>query len=199
MPLHTKIAKRIIKEIATKGPRKLREVNEGVTDLVEEARQFLPLTRGGTGFADPGTPVTPLAPLVIPQGPVISGDDVRWKPTPAFKPTAPTFENIIGSDDVTPIEALTEVINNPAIEISPEMIAIINDASLGMNPQGEIVTGVTSMDQFRFRGVPKKKRKVSKYSREFGIQLKKLKKLHPRTKVQDLMKKAHRATKRAMK
>jgi len=47
---------------------------------------------------------------------------------------------------------------------------------------------------------PKKKRKkVSKYSREFGIQLKKLIKKHPRTKVTQLMSQAHRNTKKAMK
>jgi len=46
---------------------------------------------------------------------------------------------------------------------------------------------------------PKKKRKISAYSKRFGIELKKLKKLHPRTKVQNLMKKAHRRTRAAMK
>jgi len=47
---------------------------------------------------------------------------------------------------------------------------------------------------------PKKKRKkVSKYSKEFGIQLKKLIKKHPRTKVTKLMSQAHRATKKSMK
>lgn len=47
---------------------------------------------------------------------------------------------------------------------------------------------------------PKKKRKkVSKYSREFGIQLKKLVKKHPRTKVTQLMSQAHRNTRRALK
>jgi hypothetical protein len=46
---------------------------------------------------------------------------------------------------------------------------------------------------------PKKKRKVSKYQKEFGKQLKKLKKLHPRTKIQNLMKKAHRRTRAALK
>ena len=44
---------------------------------------------------------------------------------------------------------------------------------------------------------PKKKRKVSAYQREFGRQLKKLKKAHPRTPVTKLMKRAHAATKRA--
>jgi len=45
----------------------------------------------------------------------------------------------------------------------------------------------------------KKKKKVSKYSKEFGIQLKKLIKKHPRTKVTKLMSQAHRATKKKMK
>ena len=42
----------------------------------------------------------------------------------------------------------------------------------------------------------KKKRKVSAYQREFGRQLKKLKRAHPRTPVTKLMKRAHSATKR---
>jgi len=45
----------------------------------------------------------------------------------------------------------------------------------------------------------KKRRKVSKYSREFGIQLKKLVKKHPRTKVTQLMSQAHRNTRKSMK
>jgi len=46
---------------------------------------------------------------------------------------------------------------------------------------------------------PKKKRKkVSKYSREFGIQLSKLIKKHPRTKVTELMTKAHAKTRAAL-
>jgi hypothetical protein len=43
------------------------------------------------------------------------------------------------------------------------------------------------------------KRKVSAYQREFGRQLKKLKKKHPRTKISTLMKRAHRATKKVRK
>jgi len=45
----------------------------------------------------------------------------------------------------------------------------------------------------------KKRKKVSKYGKEFGKQLKKLIKKHPRSKVTALMSKAHRATKKAMK
>lgn len=45
---------------------------------------------------------------------------------------------------------------------------------------------------------PKPKRKVSPYSKQFGIELKKLKKKHPRTSVTKLMKRAHTATRKKM-
>jgi len=44
-----------------------------------------------------------------------------------------------------------------------------------------------------------KRRKVSAYQREFGRQLKRLKKKHPRTDISRIMKKAHIATRRARK
>ena len=44
-----------------------------------------------------------------------------------------------------------------------------------------------------------KRRKRSKYQRELGKQLKMLKAKHPRTAITRLMKKAHRATKKALK
>ena len=46
---------------------------------------------------------------------------------------------------------------------------------------------------------PQKKRKRSKYQKELGRQLKMLKVKHPRTPITRLMKKAHRATKKALK
>ncbi len=47
--------------------------------------------------------------------------------------------------------------------------------------------------------IAKRKRKVSGYQREFGRQLKQLKKKHPRTDISRLMKKAHIATRRTRK
>ena len=44
-----------------------------------------------------------------------------------------------------------------------------------------------------------KKRKKSKYGKELGRQLKMLKKKHPRTAITKLMKRAHRATRKALK
>lgn len=45
----------------------------------------------------------------------------------------------------------------------------------------------------------KQTRKVSAYQKKFGINLKKLKKAHPRTSISVLMKKAHRITRRDMR
>lgn len=45
----------------------------------------------------------------------------------------------------------------------------------------------------------KRKRKRSKYQMELSRQLKKLTRAHPRTKVTNLMKRAHRATRKALK
>jgi len=44
-----------------------------------------------------------------------------------------------------------------------------------------------------------KRRKKSKYQKELGRQLKMLKVKHPRTKITALMKRAHRATKKALR
>jgi len=44
----------------------------------------------------------------------------------------------------------------------------------------------------------KKKRKVSRYQKEFGRQMKKLKAAHPRTKVTQLMSRGHSATRKAL-
>jgi len=44
----------------------------------------------------------------------------------------------------------------------------------------------------------KKKRKVSKYQREFGRQMKKLKRAHPKTKIASLMSRGHTATRKAL-
>ena len=45
---------------------------------------------------------------------------------------------------------------------------------------------------------PKKKRRVSRYQKEFGRQMKRLKALHPRTKVTSLMSRGHAATRKAL-
>ena len=60
----------------------------------------------------------------------------------------------------------------------------------------------TSMPKSGDPGMPKtttKRRKRSKYNKELSKQLRMLKVKHPRTAVTKLMKRAHRATKKALK
>jgi hypothetical protein len=71
-------------------------------------------------------------------------------------------------------------------------------ARMGMNG-GSTSPGLMRMDPILQPSSPKKKRRVSKYQREFGRQLKALKRKHPRTPVTRLMKRAHAATRKAMK
>lgn len=111
--------------------------------------------------------------------------------------------------------ALETVVNEDEITLTPEMVEVINNPELRMTRNGEI-TRRTGLDVIRRSGqfsrsnilpnLPvekttsrKKKRKPSKYQREFGRQLKMLIAKHPRTKVTQLMKRAHRATKKALK
>jgi hypothetical protein len=74
-------------------------------------------------------------------------------------------------------------LNSPLILDREERIALLNE------------TGDTA--RRTGRKIRKKvKRKVSPYQKEFGKQLKILKKKHPRTKISKLMRRAHTATKK---
>ena len=77
------------------------------------------------------------------------------------------------------------------VTLTLEEYEALKDMALGNSPMIPIEPEVVAL--------PKKKKKVSKYSREFGIQLKKLIKKHPRSKVTSLMSKAHRATRKSLK
>ena len=102
-------------------------------------------------------------------------------------------------DTMNTRDIIREVVNNPLIEITPEMLPIINDVAILMDSNGDLVENQFA-DQFRRDKVlPRKKRKKSKYQMELGRQLKKLKKKHPRTPITRLMKRAHRLTKKALK
>lgn len=113
------------------------------------------------------------------------------------------------------VPALEQIVNDDSIVLTPEMVEVINDPMIRMTRNGEI-TRRTGRDVIRRSGqfdrsailpnLPtaqtrsrKKTRKTSKYQRELGRQLKRLKKKHPRTRVTNLMKRAHRATKKALK
>ena len=106
-------------------------------------------------------------------------------------------------------DALESIVNDDSITLTPEMVEAINDPEVRMTRRGEI-TRLSGRDVIRRSGqfsrsnlLPnlqsKKKRKVSKYQKEFGQQLKMLKAKHPRTKITRLMKRAHSATRKALK
>lgn len=107
---------------------------------------------------------------------------------------------------------LQEVINDEMITITPEMLPIINDPEIIVDRKGRPArkmrspgrSTIRSSGQFSRANIlpnlpTKKKRKVSKYQKEFGRQLKKLKAKHPRTQIKNLMKRAHSATRKALK
>jgi len=109
--------------------------------------------------------------------------------------------------------ALVAVINDEKITVTPEMLPIINDPDIVVTARGQPARRLSGRDMIRSSGqfsranlIPnlpgartKKKRKVSKYQKEFGRQLKKLKAKHPRTQIKNLMKRAHSATRKALK
>ena len=66
-------------------------------------------------------------------------------------------------------------------------------------PVADLVANSAPVEALDATVKKKAKRKVSKYQREFGKVLKQLKRKHPRTSVQNLMKKAHRETKKRLK
>ena len=115
--------------------------------------------------------------------------------------------------DAINAQRMAAIVNDDDITIDTEMVEIINDQDTKV-VDGEITRRMpTGRDVIRRSGQfrrdlilpslrqnkPKRKRKASKYQKELGKQLKMLKKKHPRTKVINLMKRAHRLTKKALK
>jgi len=119
---------------------------------------------------------------------------------PVIRDIAPTIqqvEELIDAADPDELEN-TEMVDALVAEIKKVEREVKRDA----RPSGrEVIRRSKQFSrQFMIPDIPtKKKRKVSGYQKEFGIQLKKLKKKHPRTPVTRLMKRAHAATRKARK
>ena len=109
--------------------------------------------------------------------------------------------------DMNRNEVIRTMVNDPGIKLTQEMVDIVNDDTMMIADNGQLMTPIgmngrarTALYEFEENGTPmKKKRKVSKYQKLLGQNLKALKKKHPRTKVTALMKKAHRMTRKALK
>ena len=191
--------------------RKIAE--EGVKDL----RKLLPAGRGGTGpkLGDRETGVlgdnpfgrqpaqpAPLDKTVRSPESFAKSDKIKQQ----FASTRRAIRNFELPDlprisvNMNREEVIRELVNDPMIKITEAMLPIINDPSIMINRNGELMEMNQFANQFRRDKLePKQKRKPSKYQTELGKQLKMLKKKHPRTKVTALMKRAHRATKKALR
>ena len=103
-------------------------------------------------------------------------------------------KGILGRDDLGP-EAIRA--GQAAADLYSRLDEIRNPPRETRSPGRKTLHHSSRSLQFGLEPV-RKKRKVSKYQREFGRQLKALKRKHPRTSIGILMKKAHKATKRAL-
>lgn len=135
------------------------------------------------------------------------GRGLKWYTNPFSR-----GEAYDSATDAINAQRMADIVNDDAITIDNEMVEVIND------PKTKVVDGTimpSGRDVIRRsrqfsrqnllpnfptkRKAAGKRRKPSKYGKELGKQLKMLKKKHPRTKVINLMKRAHRATKKALK
>ena len=85
---------------------------------------------------------------------------------------------------------------NPILGIPSFGEALAEDRARSRGRRSRTAAGSRSRTRFPLPS-QKKKRKVSAYQKEFGRQLKRLKREHPRTPVTRLMKRAHAATRKA--
>lgn len=189
--------------------RKLdRIAKEGLKDL----RKILPAGRGGSGpqlggdegilgkdpFGRETKAPQPLRNTVIPGNPQASIGR-KFAESSALRNTKKVA--LATPQEAQPMmtreEAIMTVVNDPSVEITPSMLPIINDPGIMMDMNGNLFEQAFAQ-RFRESVATKPKRKVSKYQKELGRQLKMLKQKHPRTKVTALMKRAHRLTRKAL-
>ena len=191
------------KELIRRGKRAFDKLSS-VSPTNEEIRRLLPLSRGGKPRSKvtsaPSREPTPLSKTVLPT---LAGDSPgniarAFAESARFRPQrVQQMEVIEEVSNMNTEDIVREVVNDPMITITEDMLPIINDPSILMDLAGNLVQNQFSRAEL-LRPQPKK-RKVSKYQKELGRQLKMLKKKHPRTPINKLMKKAHAATRKALK
>ena len=162
----------------------VRLIDEGSRFLAKELIDIDPLGRFPSGSGARSTPEPPAFRLDLQQG--------------------NRFVNIREAQACRRA-AMQEVINDPAIKMAPSDLEVINDDSVFMLDDGSVAQIIPDSRQFERQNLlpkedkPKPKRKRSKYNIELTKQLNKLKSERPRTKVINLMKEAHRRTRKALK
>ena len=184
------------RQLTAAAKRLAKRVTDKQDEIVRKGRRLLPLSRGG--LPPDRTLIAPgqAEPLTQTRLPPLAGDSPgniarAFAESARFRPQEVT--------QVTPMEIVREMINEPSITITAEDLPMINDPNIMMDMTGQLIQASTG-GQFTLDALlpSKKKRKVSKYQKELGRQLKLLKKKHPRTPVIRLMKRAHRATRKAL-
>ena len=192
----------------------LDEINRRLTkagdDLERLTRRVLPVSKGGDPegrtvkeqLQDTFTPTT--TELVTGQTPIPTSTITRRKEGASSSRSRPGSGGSRGARgiEVDLREAIETVVNAPEITITSELMDVINDPTMLMTRSGELTRRIGNdlSRQFERQNLlpGKKKRKVSDYQKEFGRQLKSLKKKFPRTPVTKLMKRAHTATRKKM-
>lgn len=138
--------------------------------------------------------LTASAPTQTLPDPIVRGGDSPGNIARAFKESANIRKE---RQTMNTEDTIRAMINDPSIVLTPEDVAIINDPSVMMDMNNQLQRFAAAFSQMGT--LPgKKKKKVSKYQKELGRQLKLLKKKHPRKKVTALMKQAHRLTRKAL-
>lgn len=158
--------------------KSLKEVNEELVEFFEGVADTLPLFRGGQGARiDPDRVNPPRNDGRLPTSPAPAGDEVRFRPTPPFKPTK--------------LEAMETIINDDSIVLPPVVVEAINNPVVRMTREGEIVTrlpvemkGSRTRNQVNFDNLipnfrPSRKRKSkSKYRKAYEKAFKECQKRH---------------------
>ena len=210
--LHKKLQK-IVKEV-----RKVLPVFRGGTGLPGAPSSPFGRPEAGARPKPKPLPKTYQFTPTVPSMPGPTGEAVRWRPTPKFVGETTMRETkrqqnirLFEERQQAQPEFTRELRNALDLQPDPESAMLDLFEVAEANQDQELENALAQISASRPRQfqqqfsrlnlmpAPKKKRKVSAYSKRFGIELKKLKKLHPRTKIQNLMKKAHRRTRAAMK
>ena len=181
------------RQLTAAAKRLAKRVTDKQDEIVNKGRRLLPLSRGG--LPPDRTLITPRQAEPLPQTrlPPLAGDS-PGNIARAFAESARFRQQEV--KQMTPMEIVREMINEPSIVLTTEDLPIINDPSILMDLDGNLLA--SQFARSRLVQDKPKKRKVSKYQKELGRQLKMLKKKHPRTPVIRLMKRAHRATRKAL-
>lgn len=191
------------KELIRRGKRAFDKLSS-ISPTNEEIRRLLPLSRGGKPRSKVSSPspreVTPLPKTDLPT---LTGDSPgniarAFQESAAFRPQRVQPMQIIEEvSNMNTQDIVREMVNDPMITLTEDMLPIINDPGILMDMTGNLIQNQFARSEL-LREKPKK-RKVSKYQKELGRQLKMLKKKHPRTPINKLMRKAHAATRKALK